>query len=75
MDEERIEVRQIQRRVRLATKQCVVCGTSFEGTARRLYCSTNCGQKVSYQKHREQRRVEQRERYLAQKAAKKGGSA
>ena len=75
MDEERIEVRQIQRRVRLVTKQCAVCGTPFIGTARRLYCSTNCGQKVSYQRHREQRRAEQRERYLTQRAAKKGGTS
>jgi predicted nucleic acid-binding Zn ribbon protein len=75
MDEERVEVRQIQRRVRLLTKQCAVCGTRFEGTTRRLYCSTNCGQKVSYQRHRAKRRAEQSERYLARKAAKKGGTA
>ena len=72
MEGERIEVRQIQRRVRLVIKQCPVCGRSFEGTPRRLYCSINCGQKVSYARHREARRAEQKERYQARKQAREG---
>jgi predicted nucleic acid-binding Zn ribbon protein len=64
---ERVEVRYIQRRVKLVEKSCAVCGTRFEATERRLYCSNRCQQKVSYGRHREQRLAEQRARYAAQR--------
>jgi predicted nucleic acid-binding Zn ribbon protein len=67
MEGERVEVRYIQRRIRLVERACIVCGTRFEATARRLYCSGACQQKVSYQRHREKRLAEQRARYAARK--------
>jgi predicted nucleic acid-binding Zn ribbon protein len=67
MAEERVEVRYVARRIKLIQKSCVVCGAAFEATARRLYCSNRCQQKVSYDRHRERRLAEQRERYVARK--------
>ena len=67
MTGERVAVRYIQRRVKLVEKACVVCGTRFEATERRLYCSNSCQQKVSYERHREQRLAEQRARYAARR--------
>ncbi|SRR5579884_602115 len=67
--DQRIEVRYFQRRIRLVEKTCVVCGARFEATARRLYCSNSCQQKVSYSRHREKRLAEQRERYRTRKGA------
>ncbi|HEY7065709.1 MAG TPA: hypothetical protein VII06_29815 [Chloroflexota bacterium] len=72
MADERIEIRYVQRRIRLVEKACVVCGARFEATARRLYCSNSCQQKVSYSRHREQRLAEQRERYVARKHGSNG---
>ncbi len=68
MASERVEVRYIQRRVKLVEKACAVCGTRFEATVRRRYCSNSCQQKVSYGRHREQRLAEQRARYAARRS-------
>ncbi|HZQ63473.1 MAG TPA: hypothetical protein VFC24_19090 [Casimicrobiaceae bacterium] len=68
---QRIEVRYIQRRIKLVEKACVVCGKRFEATERRLYCSNSCQQKVSYARHRERRLAEQRERYRARSGARR----
>jgi predicted nucleic acid-binding Zn ribbon protein len=67
MADERVEVRYVARRIKLVQKACVVCGAHFEATARRLYCSNSCQQRVNYVRHREQRLAEQRERYIARK--------
>jgi hypothetical protein len=69
MGGERVEVRYVQRRIRLVEKACVVCGARFEATARRLYCSNPCQQRVSYMRHRDKRLAEQRARYVARKRA------
>ena len=69
MNGERVEVRYIQRRIKLVEKSCVVCGARFEATERRLYCSNPCQQKVSYARHREKRLAQQRARYVARKRA------
>jgi hypothetical protein len=51
-------------------RTCVVCGNEVIGTSRRRYCSTPCTNRANYQRHAEERRAKQRERYQRQKAAR-----
>jgi predicted nucleic acid-binding Zn ribbon protein len=47
-------------------RSCVYCGVAFAGTARALYCSQRCKNRVYDERHREQRRAYARQWYRRQ---------
>jgi hypothetical protein len=46
----------------LVEKVCPVCGRTFEGLSRRIYCSSSCLYRADYKRHADHRRAAQRER-------------
>ena len=59
LDRERV----IVRREPLMDKLCPVCGRAFRGLARQRYCSRPCRYRADYDRHAQQRRASQRQRY------------
>ena len=53
--------RVIVRREPLVEKVCPMCGKTFMGLARQMYCSRLCQNRADYQRHAEQRRQHKRE--------------
>ena len=50
---------------------CTVCGSEFEGTTRRQFCSDNCRNRSSWDAKREKYNADRRERYRQRKAQPK----
>ena len=57
----------VVRREPLVEKQCPICGRVFEGLSRQRYDTSACQKRADYQRHVEQRRAYQRERYRRKK--------
>jgi endogenous inhibitor of DNA gyrase (YacG/DUF329 family) len=55
------------RRLALEEKRCPVCGKTFEGVKKRLFCSRACQSKADYERHAEQYRKARVEKYRAEK--------
>jgi endogenous inhibitor of DNA gyrase (YacG/DUF329 family) len=39
------------RRYKLVAKQCPVCGSEFEGSPLRVYCTTRCAKIANWRRH------------------------
>jgi hypothetical protein len=59
--------RVIVRRKPLLDKVCPVCGRAFRGVSKQRYDSPTCLRRASYQRHAEERRAAERERYHRKK--------
>lgn len=65
------KVKGYERSITLKRKQCPVCEEWFMGQGRAVYDKEACRQKASYEKNKEKRQADRRERYAAQKAEEK----
>jgi len=65
MDMERII--HVERRLKLDQRECVVCGTAFDGWGRQRFCSAACRRRRDYEAHAEARKQARREYYQRQK--------
>ena len=54
-------------RILTAEKVCAVCGRTFEGVSKQLYCSKVCQRKADYGNHADDRRAARRARYQREK--------
>ena len=60
------------RRMQLVEKACAVCGRTFTGTKKSVYCSQACKNRANYGRHAEEYRQQRVEKYRAEKKAAAG---
>jgi hypothetical protein len=65
----------VTRKITLKELICPQCGKKFMGRLNRKFCSRECVQKASYDRHAEARREHRRKTYQAEKKAAKQGGA
>jgi len=60
------------RRMQLVEKACAVCGRTFTGTKKSVYCSLVCKNRANYERHAGEYRKARVEKYRAEKTAAAG---
>jgi tRNA(Ile2) C34 agmatinyltransferase TiaS len=58
----------VVKREPLLRKTCPACGQTFQGLSRQRYCSPNCRHRADYQRHAEQRRAYQRQKWAKERS-------
>ena len=60
------------RRMQLVEKSCAVCGRTFTGTKKSVYCSQICKNRANYERHAHAYRQARMAKYRAEKKAAAG---
>jgi len=66
-----VVVEQHTKKYKITEKVCPVCKEKFMGTGKAVYNTLACRMKANYARHQERYAREKREKYQAQKTAKK----